>query len=95
MFMSMAAKKNLNNGEYVYIAVHPFLSHEDTLLKKKLRISSYVWALPYTPNLGKIQSKSKTLNKFMFDTDEQIRKAYQSLLIVMPMVILVKSLMSS
>ena len=78
-FMMMASKKNMTNGDYIFIAVHPFASSE-TFIRNHGSLYDYMWILPWKGNLGK-DKKS-----FFFASKEEMVKAYQGLFVLMPQV---------
>ena len=84
-FMMMASHKNMTNGDYVYIAVHPFATSE-TFLRNTHSLHNYVWILPWMGYHGKGEGK----NAFFFGSKEEMVKAYQGLFVLMPQVMIFK-----
>ena len=80
-FMMMASKKNMTNGDYVFIAVHPFATSE-TFLRNTHSLYDYVWILPWMGYHGDGDGD----NSFFFGTKEEMVKAYQGLFLLMPQV---------
>ena len=78
-FMIMASKKNMTNGNYVYIAVHPFASSE-IFIRNNVPLYDYIWILPWRGYYGK---DKKSL---FFASKEEMVKAYQWLFVLMPQV---------
>ena len=81
----MASHKNMTNGDYVYIAVHPFATSE-TFLRNTHSLHNYVWILPWMGYHGKGEGK----NAFFFGSKEEMVKAYQGLFVLMPQVMIFK-----
>lgn len=82
-FMIMASKRNMTNGDYVFIAVHPFATTE-TFLRDRNQLHDFVWVLPWMGYHGKERGKQN--KSLYFATKEEMIKAYQSLFLVMPQV---------
>lgn len=82
-FMLMAAERNLTNGDYVFIAVHPFATLETLLMLSEINyVSNYVWVFPWarTP-------QHKDATHFLSAPPDVLEKAFQSLFVLMPQVI--------
>ena len=78
-FMIMASKKNMTNGDYVYIAVHPFASSE-TFIRNHGPYYDYMWIIPWNGAYGKVRKS------LFFASKEEMVKAYQGLFVLMPQV---------
>ena len=81
-FMMMASKKNMTDGDYVFIAVHPFATTE-TFLRNTHSLYDYVWILPWTGYHGDGNGK----NSFWFGEKEEMVKAYSGLFVLQPEVL--------
>lgn len=83
-FMLLAVNKNLTNGDYIFIAVHPFATME-TMLRHVTYVSNFVWVLPWTRT-----PLSKDATALRAASKEVLEKAFQSLFVLMPQVIFVQ-----
>lgn len=71
-FMLNVARQGLDKGDYVYIAIHPFVSSPSLL--RTVKISKLVWSLPWRGTSQNDGPSEKLL----------LAKAYQSLLVIQP-----------
>ncbi|XP_057304139.1 receptor-type guanylate cyclase gcy-22-like [Hydractinia symbiolongicarpus] len=73
-FMLHVAKQGLDNGDYVYIAIHPFVSSPSLL--RNVKISKLVWSLPWRGTSQNGGPSEKLL----------LAQAYQSLFVIQPQI---------
>ena len=76
-FMLHAAEREMTNGDYVYIAIHPFINNENFLRPTPV-VYSIAWFLPLKGKPSEDPIKDLVI----------LEKAYKSLLVLMPEVIL-------
>ena len=80
--MMMASQRNMTDGDYVFIAVHPFATSE-SILRNSHGLRDYLWILPWMGYHGKGDGK----DYFFFGSKKEMVKAYQGLFIITPQVI--------
>ena len=80
-FMMMASQRNMTNGDYVFIAVHPFAGN---VMYLQNSFSDYAWMLPWMYFQG---NRDETFGGFFFGTKKEMVKAYQGLFVLMPQVL--------
>ena len=78
-FMMMASKKNMTNGDYVFIAVHPFATN---IMYLENALRDFAWILPWMWYHGEEEDKTP----LFFGTKAEMVKAYQGLFVLMPRV---------
>ena len=78
-FLLYAAERGMTNGDYVYMAIHPFINNENFLRPTSV-VYSIAWFLPLKGKPSPHPEKDLDI----------LQKAYKSLLVLMPEVILLR-----
>eukprot|EP00111_Clytia_hemisphaerica_P009174 TCONS_00026970-protein len=78
-FMMTARKMNMTNGDYVFIAVHPFATAEQ-FLRNTQTLKDYVWVLPWSGYYGD-GNKEKA---FFFGEKNEMMEAFSRLFVIQP-----------